>query len=186
VRDPAGHGSLRRNVSRILFPRDTPKRATWVRPFLCDARHRAPQARSLTNEQARHATYPRIVRHEFPHASLSPRAGAVRIFGLAAGGVCHASDVTTAAVRSYRTISPLPKRMLNEECGMMNGSPIPHSTFLIQHSPRRYLSVALSVGSDAYASFAALVLPSTVALCSSDFPHPGQSPGAIATSAATS
>ena len=31
-----------------------------------------------------------------------------RIFGLAAGGVCHAAGVTTDAVRSYRTISPLP------------------------------------------------------------------------------
>jgi len=28
--------------------------------------------------------------------------------GLAGGGVYHASDVTIAAVRSYRTISPLP------------------------------------------------------------------------------
>ncbi len=31
------------------------------------------------------------------------------LFGLAAGGVCHAVCVTTAAVRSYRTISPLLK-----------------------------------------------------------------------------
>ena len=30
------------------------------------------------------------------------------LFGLAGGGVCHAGDVTIAAVRSYRTISPLP------------------------------------------------------------------------------
>ena len=29
------------------------------------------------------------------------------LFGLAAGGVCHAVRVTTNAVRSYRTISPL-------------------------------------------------------------------------------
>jgi len=35
-------------------------------------------------------------------------AKALRLFGLAAGGVCHATDVTTRAVRSYRTISPLP------------------------------------------------------------------------------
>ena len=31
-----------------------------------------------------------------------------RIFGLAAGGVCLAIGVATNAVRSYRTISPLP------------------------------------------------------------------------------
>src|ERR1700685_1737876 len=35
----------------------------------------------------------------FPHASL---------FGLAPGGVCRAVGVATRAVRSYRTISPLP------------------------------------------------------------------------------
>src|SRR5580658_10885997 len=30
------------------------------------------------------------------------------LFGLAPGGVCRAADVATRAVRSYRTISPLP------------------------------------------------------------------------------
>ena len=30
------------------------------------------------------------------------------LLGLAPGGVCHAGDVTAAAVRSYRTFSPLP------------------------------------------------------------------------------
>ena len=30
------------------------------------------------------------------------------LFGLASGGVCRAADVATSAVRSYRTISPLP------------------------------------------------------------------------------
>jgi len=38
---------------------------------------------------------------------LSRRDSATRIFGLAAGGVCRATDVTIRAVRSYRTISPL-------------------------------------------------------------------------------
>jgi hypothetical protein len=32
------------------------------------------------------------------------------LFGLAPGGVCPATDVTVGAVRSYRTISPLPRR----------------------------------------------------------------------------
>jgi len=32
----------------------------------------------------------------------------VPLFGLAPGGVYPATDVTTSAVRSYRTISPLP------------------------------------------------------------------------------
>src|ERR1700728_5075797 len=45
-----------------------------------------------------------------PHVShmcgrQAPRAS---LFGLAPGGVCRAADVATRAVRSYRTISPLP------------------------------------------------------------------------------
>jgi hypothetical protein len=32
----------------------------------------------------------------------------LRLFGLAAGGVYPAADVTISAVRSYRTFSPLP------------------------------------------------------------------------------
>ena len=32
------------------------------------------------------------------------------LFGLASGGVYHAFDVTTKAVRSYRTLSPLPDK----------------------------------------------------------------------------
>jgi hypothetical protein len=30
------------------------------------------------------------------------------LFGFAPGGVCHAANVATCAVRSYRTVSPLP------------------------------------------------------------------------------
>src|SRR5271155_2585038 len=40
-----------------------------------------------------------MVRSKAPRASL---------FGLAPGGVCRAEDVAIRAVRSYRTISPLP------------------------------------------------------------------------------
>ena len=41
-----------------------------------------------------------------PHvAAKTPLAS---LFGLAPGGVCRAADVATRAVRSYRTISPLP------------------------------------------------------------------------------
>jgi len=39
---------------------------------------------------------------------LLPLKGARPLFGLAPGGVYHASDVTTAPVRFYRTLSPLP------------------------------------------------------------------------------
>ena len=33
------------------------------------------------------------------------------LFGFAPGGACHAADVTARAVRSYRTLSPLPSRV---------------------------------------------------------------------------
>ncbi len=36
------------------------------------------------------------------------RAAPRPLFGLAPGGVCHAASVTSRAVRSYRTLSPLP------------------------------------------------------------------------------
>jgi hypothetical protein len=42
------------------------------------------------------------------NAGATSRAGHFRIFGLAAGGVCRAVEVTLDAVRSYRTFSPLP------------------------------------------------------------------------------
>src|SRR6204780_2376471 len=34
------------------------------------------------------------------------------LFGFAPGGACHAADVAARAVRSYRTLSPLPSRLL--------------------------------------------------------------------------
>ena len=40
--------------------------------------------------------------------SITERAAPPPLFGLAPHGVCPASDITAAAVRSYRTISPLP------------------------------------------------------------------------------
>src|SRR5580692_6948926 len=39
---------------------------------------------------------------------VRPKAPRASLFGLAPGGVCRAADVATRAVRSYRTISPLP------------------------------------------------------------------------------
>jgi hypothetical protein len=38
-----------------------------------------------------------------------PRGGAASLFALAPGGVCRAAPVTGSAVRSYRTLSPLPR-----------------------------------------------------------------------------
>ena len=53
------------------------------------------------------ATIARRSRATYPEASDGPPSNA-SLFGLAPCGVCRASDVTTRAVRSYRTISPLP------------------------------------------------------------------------------
>jgi hypothetical protein len=64
------------------------------RSFLWDARHRDPQA-----------TYPETRQGL---TSANPIVSPVSLFGLAPNGVCHASSVARTAVRSYRTVSPLP------------------------------------------------------------------------------
>ena len=99
------------------------------RPFLWDRSYLRPQA-----------TYPRM-RDGFPSLVVGET---LRIFGLAASGVYPAAGVTTDAVRSYRTISPLPEnaefRMLNSEIMGRRASP---SSFRIQTSEfsisRRFL-----------------------------------------------
>src|SRR5688572_14673810 len=90
------------------------------------------------------ATYPEVCGAGFP-GRRARRAASPSLFGLAPRGVCRAKDVTTLAVSSYLTISPLP------------------------HEPRparRYLSVALSLGSLPVAS------GHRAALRSPDFPRP--------------
>jgi hypothetical protein len=56
------------------------------------------------------------------------RTRASLLFGLAPGGACRAADVAACAVRSYRTLSPLPRRTFRPRLGGL-------------------LSVALSLGS---------------------------------------
>jgi hypothetical protein len=81
-------------VSRILFPTcpDAGKRvgssSVGRRPFIWARRCRRARA-----------PYPGLV---------ASRASSRPLFGLAGGGVCPATTVTGRAVRSYRTISPLP------------------------------------------------------------------------------
>ena len=55
----------------------------------------------------------------------------VPLFGLAPGGVCPATTVASRAVRSYRTISPLPLAGRYSFCG----------TFRRLAPPRRYLAL---------------------------------------------
>ena len=54
-------------------------------------------------KQPTRATRPR----KGPRALLEPRMPL--LFGFAPGGACHAADVAACAVRSYRTLSPLPR-----------------------------------------------------------------------------
>src|SRR3954454_18346188 len=42
------------------------------------------------------------------------------LFGLAPGGVCHAACVTAGAVRSYRTLSPLPRLYATHRGGLLS------------------------------------------------------------------
>jgi hypothetical protein len=56
----------------------------------------------------RDATYPPAERLDEPLTCGPHAAEADRLLGLAGGGVYPADDVTAVAVRSYRTISPLP------------------------------------------------------------------------------
>src|SRR5580693_1923605 len=66
------------------------------------------------------------------------------LFGFAPGGACHAADVTARAVRSYRTLSPLPSRLT------AFGARGPAVCFLWRFPwgrPRRTLSGAVSVWS---------------------------------------
>src|ERR1700683_5300712 len=45
--------------------------------------------------------------------ALARRSPAPPLFGLAPGGVCRAAGVAAGAVRSYRTVSPLPRLLRN-------------------------------------------------------------------------
>src|SRR5580704_1330095 len=45
-----------------------------------------------------------------PRDTLKRRASL--LFGFAPGGACRAADVAARAVRSYRTLSPLPSRLM--------------------------------------------------------------------------
>jgi len=106
------------------------------RPFLWDRSYLRPQA-----------TYPRM-RDGFPSLVVGET---LRIFGLAASGVYPAADVTTGAVRSYRTFSPLPEG--KDEVGRMKDEKgrksIAFSSFILPPSSfpsGGIFSVALSVG----------------------------------------
>ena len=72
------------------------------RPFLCDAGCPAPEA-----------TYPDGDPDKGWNVSPKTCAPLPSLFGLAPGGVCRAVSVAGNAVRSYRTVSPLPRPIHN-------------------------------------------------------------------------
>jgi hypothetical protein len=64
--------------------------------------------------------------HLGPVTVLPSCEGALSLFGLAPGGACHAVPVARSAVRSYRTLSPLPHAIRTREgrfafCGAIPG-----------------------------------------------------------------
>ena len=89
-------GRIRRPVSRVLCRSALAKGSGGTRrPFLWTAHHCAVLA-----------TYPDGSGRRRPY--LGANRGAPSLFGLAPGGACHAVPVAGSAVRSYRTLSPLP------------------------------------------------------------------------------
>ena len=79
---------IRRPVSRVLSPGSDPGR----RSFICDRACARPGA-----------TYPDSMRRR-----TCSRSCGLSLFGLAPGGACLAPFLAVGAVRSYRTVSPLP------------------------------------------------------------------------------
>ena len=79
-----------RAVSRILFPRTRRRRQSFI------------WSRNHSHDQA---IYPKA--SDGPPLSLL--RGSAFLFDLAPCGACHAVPVTSNAVRSYRTFSPLPR-----------------------------------------------------------------------------
>jgi len=81
-------------VSRVLSRRRAGRARSAAKAICLD-----PPLRTGSPGPGREAAYPRS-------RSEGPRCGP--LLGLAPGGVCHAGRLTAPAVRSYRTISPLP------------------------------------------------------------------------------
>ncbi len=124
----------RRSVSRVLSPAATPahRRRGW--PFIWDARYRTPRA---TNPG------------DGAESRLPSENGASPLFGLAPGGVYRAAPVAGGAVRSYRTLSPLP-------AGLWSAQAVCFLWHFPWGRPRR-------------------ALPGTASPWSPDFPPPGRS-----------
>jgi len=108
-----GREKARRPVSRVLYPGipgDGHSSGTRVTPRLA-----------------------RPTRAAGPEADPDAVASSPLLFGLAPGGVCRATPVAGGAVRSYRTLSPLPAGLVAPAGGLLSvalslGSPPPGVT----------------------------------------------------------
>jgi hypothetical protein len=82
---------------------------------------------------------------------LHAKGPAPPLFGLAPGGVCRAAGVAAGAVRSYRTVSPLPRQTRNAPrrsvlCGTIPGlAPAGCYPAPLIHGARTFLPGILSV-----------------------------------------
>ncbi len=83
----------RRPVSRVLSPAEA---GGW--PFIWDARYRTPRATDPDGDAKTRPADPSC-----------DETGLPSLLGLAPGGVYRAAPVAGDAVRSYRTLSPLPR-----------------------------------------------------------------------------
>src|ERR1700730_16126604 len=97
--------------------------------FLWDPRRREPQAAYPEAHADRRRTL---------SPAVKPALSAASLFGLAPGGVCHAVLVTKSAVRSYRTVSPLPALSGFHRQGLRRS--VLCCTFRGLAPPRRYLA----------------------------------------------
>ena len=89
-----GHGE--KTVEWAGKPNSVPRVSGWAIIYLG---RRSPDGS---------CTLPAANEFRIRNSELLRRAASRRIFGLAGGGVYPATTVTSRAVRSYRTISPLP------------------------------------------------------------------------------
>ena len=89
-------------------------------PFIWDSRCRLPRAT--------HPDGGAETRLDTPAVNRGPPASS--LFGLAPGEACHAAPVASRAVRSYRTLSPLPRPMRGGllSVALSRGSPPPGVT----------------------------------------------------------
>jgi len=98
--------------SRTCKPNSVRSTNAAGRSFLWDGHYCPPQATYPEVVTRRAGTYPRPFSREHRNHQHSRQNGrGPSLFGLAPCGVCHARVIAAAAVRSYRTFSPLPRRM---------------------------------------------------------------------------